>query len=245
MTTRPASRTSAGGSSAYERVTNAYQRKLLVAYQRWVRVVGLEMLAATRRGVPKAVLPSILHNRMPALERHLQELGRQNIQAAARVGVGKTASRTPSVQGMVQRQIRLNANLLTTHLLADIDAGVTQAITTTERPIDREYLAGAFAPYRSRVASYSGGAWVAIFEAQHQVAMDTGDDRRVRWNLHPEAEHCQTSPLHYGCPELAGEYDSWAALPTVPAGAVTCRGNCRCELEVEISRGEWRRGLGP
>lgn len=231
------------GTSAYERVTNAYQKKLLLAYQRWQRVVSLEMLAAQRRGVAKAVLPAILHNRLPVLERLLQELGRQNITAAARVGVGKTASRSPSVQGMVQRQIRLNANLLTTSLILDIDTGVEQAIVTTEGPIDRAYLAGAFAPYRSRVASYSGGAWVAIFEAQHQVALDSGDDRRVRWVLHPEAEHCVVSPLHYGCPDLEGDYDSWAALPTVPAGAVTCRGNCRCSLEVEVSAGQWQRGL--
>ena len=254
MMTRLASRTSTGGSSAYERVTNAYQKVLLAAYQRWVRAVGLEMLAAHRRGVPKTVLPAILHNRLPVLEQQLQELGRQNIQAAARVGVGKTASRTPSVQGMVQRQIRLNAGLISTSLIPDIAKGVEQAFITTEvmtfagKGVIKtlvsmaDLLAAAFAPYVSRVVSYSGGAWVAIFEAQKTVAMDTEDDRRVRWVLHPEAEHCVESPGHYGCPDLEGEYDSWASLPTVPAGAVTCRGNCRCSLEVEVSSGEWQRG---
>ncbi len=240
--TTPAKRHGAG---AYERLTNAYQKKLLTAYQRWQVLVAREMLAAHGRGVPKRALPAILHTRIPLLQANLQELGRQNITAAAKLAVGRKASLTPTVQAATYRNIALNANLLTTHLLVDIDKGVTQAIVDTERPIDREYLAGAFQPYRSRVASYSGGAWVAIFETQKQVASDTKDERRVRWVLHPEAEHCIGGKGKYGCPDLEGEYDSFAALPTVPAGSeIQCRGNCRCWLELERSSGNWQRGLG-
>ncbi len=233
------------GQGAYERLTNSYQRKLLTAYQRWHREVSHEMLAAHARGVPKATLPAILHNRLPLLEAQLQELGRRNILGAAKLSVGRKWATTPNVQMATQRQIALNANLLTTHLLVDLDKGVTEAITTTERPIDGPYLSGAFAPYRSRVASYSGGAWVAIFETQKQVASDTKDERRVRWDLHPEAEHCVGGKGKYGCPDLEGIYDSFAALPTVPAGSeIQCRGNCRCSLSVETAPGIWQRGLG-
>ena len=64
--------------------------------------------------------------------------------------------------------------------------------------------------------------------------------RRVRWVLDPAAEHCKKSEFHYGCPELAGEYESWDHMPTVPAGDVSCLGNCRCHIDVKTESG-WER----
>ena len=79
-------------------------------------------------------------------------------------------------------------------------------------------------------------------EKEHELALEGLAPERIRWVLDPNADHCEDSAGHYGCPGLAGEYDSWNDLPTVPAGQVTCRGNCRCHLEV-FRDGDWRRGV--
>jgi hypothetical protein len=104
---------------------------------------------------------------------------------------------------------------------------------------------------RAMPATYSGGYWVAIFEVQKGLGRVREDERAaqglppepVRWDLDPNAEHCEPSPGYYGCPELAGEYPAgWSSLKTVPAGMVTCRGNCRCHVKV-FRDGQWQRGV--
>lgn len=71
--------------------------------------------------------------------------------------------------------------------------------------------------------------------------MADGNPRKVRWILDPAAEHCQDSAHGFGCIGLEGEYASWDALPTVPAGEVTCLGNCRCNIEAQNDDGSWER----
>jgi hypothetical protein len=112
-------------------------------------------------------------------------------------------------------------------------------------------IKNASAATRAAPAQYAGGYWVAIFEVQRTLGEERESERQsqgldiepVRWVLDPRAEHCNPSAGFYGCPELAGEYpNGWKTLPTVPAGQVTCRGNCRCHLEVQRD-GQWKRGI--
>lgn len=234
------------GSAPYERLTNGYQRRLLSTYDSWRRSLSRDLLAAYNRGVPTNSLPNLIHDRLPQLQANLEEEGRKAISAAVRVGVGRDRARTdPNVQALVQEQTQANALLLAA-LMLDVGNGTSESITSAAvtTPIDRQLIISSFDPYRARVASYSGGAWVAIFESQRRVAIDSNDDRRVRWSLHPTAVHCVASQDHWGCPDLEGVYEDWGRLPTVPAGLVTCRGNCRCHLEVEVAPNEWQRGLG-
>ena len=104
---------------------------------------------------------------------------------------------------------------------------------------------------RAQVGGYSGGAVVATFETQRAAGMEENAEREargekpipVRWVLDPQAEHCEDDRRRgtFGCPSLAREYPGgWATLPTVPAGNVSCLGNCRCRLEADFGKG-WER----
>jgi hypothetical protein len=240
VVTKPALRPTIG---PYERVTNAYQKRLLSIYDRWAKGMARQLAAQVIRGESRQALRQAVHLEMAALRAEMLEAGRRGITAAASVAVGRERARTPVVQSAVARQVALNANLITTSLLLDIEDGTTEALTITQQPLTQQAIVGHLAPFRGRVAGYGGGAWVAIFEVQREVALEDRDDRRVRWVLHPDADHCTGDDLTFGCVDLEGIYDNWAMLPTVPAGRTQCRGNCRCSLEVEASPGEWQRGL--
>ena len=102
---------------------------------------------------------------------------------------------------------------------------------------------------RGPVASLAGFAWTTVFSVLLAAGLDrddkSGQTTRVRWVLNDLADHCSERPGHFGCPSLAGIYNSWAELPTVPAALTSCVGNCRCRLEVETEPGSnvWERGL--
>lgn len=117
--------------------------------------------------------------------------------------------------------------------------------------LDPKALQGAFGAVRAAPGQYAGRAWVMIFETQQELGRTREAERRaegktveaVRWVLDPRAEHCAESPGHHACPKLAGIYPGgWSTLPTVPAGLTTCRGNCRCHVEV-FRDGKWQRGV--
>ena len=106
---------------------------------------------------------------------------------------------------------------------------------------DSMALQTAFGAVRAAPGQYAGRAWVMIFDTQEALGKQRESDRKaegkdiepIRWVLDKSAEHCAPSPGHHGCPELAGVYEGgWSTLTTVPAGLTTCRGNCRCHLEV-------------
>lgn len=84
----------------------------------------------------------------------------------------------------------------------------------------------------------------------------------VRWVLGPWCEaHCRRIVGHPSCSDVAGEYDEWDCLPTVPGGAeLACKSEefmawwddhhrqdevfsgCDCHLEV-YHKGVWQKGM--
>lgn len=230
------------GSAPYERTTNNTQRRLVATYDRWSLETRRGLLAIADRGGGPSAFVVALRNRIPLLEAELQERLREGTAAAANVGVGRSLARSPSAQALIRNLNQTNFALVQTSLIPTILDGLTIAFTTATVEFDAQFFANSFAVYRSRIAQFAGGSWVAIFEIQRQVAIDTEDPRPVRWNLTDQAEHCSRTPTHHGCPDLARTYDRWSDLITVPAGQVTCRGNCRCYLTV-FTNGEWVRGL--
>jgi len=116
--------------------------------------------------------------------------------------------------------------------------------------INQKALSGVGDAIKPGLAQGAGESWVLIFKTQQTLGRAREGGRRaqglppetIRWVLDPRAAHCAASSGYHGCPDLAGEYDSWDALPTVPAAQVTCRGNCRCHLEV-MRDGQWQRGV--
>lgn len=237
------------GSAPYERATNAHQRRLVAAYDRWASVARVRVRQALERGVPPSQLPGIMSALMSTLESELIDLGRRGILSAARTSVGRRSTQDSRTSGFIQNLVGENTFLIQSQLVPNIRESIIRSIQNAWPVVPGslpDLVRTVFDAQRSKVAQYGGGAWVAIFEVQRQVGrqteLDSGERQRVRWNLHPLADHCSASPGKFGCPDLARIYDSWNDLPTVPAGEVTCRGNCRCWLEVEIE-GQWQRGL--
>lgn len=227
------------GSAPYERVTNAHQRRLIRVYDSWATQTRRELRVLADRGIGPPGQRQLLRARLPALEVELADAGRRAIMSATRLGVPEAVQ--PTVRSLIAR----NTNLIQTALMPTIREQLFVAVAEGQTA-DFRLLKAAFDSLRSRVSAYSGAAWVAIFESQRQAGLqqeqETGVQQRVRWSLHELADHCVASPGFFGCPDLARVYDSWNELETVPAGQVSCRGNCRCFLEVEVD-GNWQRGL--
>jgi hypothetical protein len=238
------------GSGTWEEATNRHQRKLVEIYDRWSLELkrGIRKLADVGAGIPK--MCSFLDGQIPVLERRLSEIQAAGIVSAVKVSA-KSRANFPAVKELAERLIQENRTLIRENLIPQIHEKMTLslALGAGTNPIDLKTIINAA---RVMPAAYSGGYWVAIFEVQKGLGEMREQERRnsglpieaVRWILDPAAEHCRDSEGgYYGCPSLAGEYpNGWSSLPTVPAGQVSCRGNCRCHLEV-FRDGAWRRGV--
>jgi hypothetical protein len=142
---------------------------------------------------------------------------------------------TPVVQKAVQDEADIGRRAVAESLVPNIEAHLLPAVVAGFALSD-EALRASFEPGRSMAAQYAGGAWVAIFKVQQAQGGQRELERisagqaiePVRWVLDPSAEHCaHGADGFYGCPEIAGIYPGgWNTLPTVPAGRVSCRGNC-------------------
>lgn len=194
-------------------------------------------------------LESYLIRLMPELELNLSAVVEQGIiGATSQVLRGQRMGPTPGVLSTQNRAIQGSLTMVRTALIPHIQAGILADIKLS---VDTNALWQSFVAMRSRVAQYAGGYWVMIFEVEKEIGQEKDRElvrqglppEPVRWVLDPEAEHCKPSAGFYGCPELAGEYPGgWYTLPTVPAGQVTCRGTCRCRIEV-YKDGKWKRGI--
>jgi DNA-binding transcriptional MerR regulator len=237
------------GSGDWEGLANRQQKKLVRTYDKWAAKIKKVIKRMNARGASTAEITAYLDGQMPDLEAALLEATNQGIIKAARVSAGKRAD-NPAIQAIVKRQIRENTDLVKSNLVPNIHEKLILAAAGGAF-ITAANMNTAFNVPRAMPAQYAGGAYVAVFEVQKGLGKAREAERAseglepevVRWVLDPRAEHCKTSPGYSGCPELAGEYpNGWNTLPTVPAGQVTCRGNCRCHLEV-YRDGQWRRGV--
>ena len=249
------------GSGDWEQQTNRQQRKLVRIYDQWAAGVKREIAARAKRGATIPELQAYLDQQIPKLEERLVEIQTKGIQNAVKTAAGSRAE-LPAVLGMTEGQIRENVLLIKNNLVPKLHETLTLALATAvgltigglaieqQRAVALA-IKNATAASRAAPAQYAGGYWVAIFETEKTLGGIREDERAaeglppepVRWDLDPRAVHCKPSPGFYGCAELAGEYPGgWRTLPTVPAGQVTCRGNCRCRVSV-FRDGEWRRGV--
>lgn len=250
------------GSGGYEQGVNRQQRKLVRIFDQWSAGLKREITSKAKRGASLPELQAYVDEMVPKLEERLVEAMNAGTRSAARAGVGNLVDNA-AVQRLIDRHIEENIAMVRDNLVSKIHEKLTISLATavpalvigglaiTQQKAIAQAIKNATAASRSAPAQYAGGYWTMLFETQQTVGGAMDDERRaqglkpesVRWVLDPRAVHCKASLGFYGCPDLAKEYpEGWRSLPTVPAGQVTCRGNCRCHIEVK-REGQWRRGL--
>lgn len=174
----------------------------------------------------------MLDRSMRALNVKLEPILTEGVVKAARASAGDHIDDS-EVQRLIERHKSDNSQVLATAMIPFIFSKLTPDIA---RGLARDpaALKASFDAVRSLPPQYAGNFWVMIFDTQKVLGQTREMERRreglkpepIKWVLDPRAEHCRSEGGYYGCPDLAKEYESWNALPTVPAGMVTCRGNC-------------------
>ena len=232
----------------WEQATNRQQRRLTKVYDEWSTKTRKKLVEIARSGGTIPEQSIYLDRAMRALEIKLKEVYDRGIDIAKNLS-GGSRSDSPELQRLAEARKSEGNSMIAAALIpaisAKLIADVARGLATNPKA-----LRTAFNTARAMPPQYAGGFWVMIFETQKTLGRGREQERRkkgekpepIRWVLDPRAQHCHHDAGYYGCPELAGEYESWDALPTVPAGQVTCRGNCRCHLEV-YRDGQWRRGV--
>lgn len=244
----PAGQDQRPGAGNWEKATNKQQRRLVKAYDAWGAKVRNDLMAATKAGATIPELEAIVDRHLPLLEKKVIDITTEGINTAARLSIPSMVD-DPSVVAANQQMINNTTRMVREALIPKARESLVANLAKMGEANQRAVVA-VFKPMRAGVAQYAGGFWEAIFENQkvggqllEKIAIAEGKEPpKVRWVLDKRAAHCQDSQGYFGCPGLAGEYRSWNDLPTVPAGRVTCRGNCRCHLEAFVN-GKWQRGL--
>jgi len=249
LTTKPGGSKQRLGSGDWEQATNRQQRRLTRVFDAWSAQTRRALTGAASRGVSIPDQMTILDRAMPELESKLVQVLDVGTKAAARISA-RDRAKMPEIQRVIGEHGREDRTLVAQALMPFIHARLAPEVARGLTG-DPKALMGAFGAVRAAPGQYAGRAWVMIFETQQELGHVREEERRregktiepVRWVIDPRADHCKPSPGHYGCLELAGEYaGGWHSLPTLPAGMVTCRGNCRCHIEV-YRDGKWRRGV--
>ncbi|MCK5644673.1 MAG: hypothetical protein KAJ19_27995 [Gammaproteobacteria bacterium] len=243
-----------GITGIYERFTNDYQRDLVKTYDAWaVETTRLSTLP----GRTPAQIDETINRRLTNLSADLKLLARERIGEATGMGLGETLGKrtsSPEVQATVKRMVAEAEFNIDNSVIPGIKERYASTRTELGKlPVaDRKtFMDDVFSGRRSRVAQQAGAAQVAIFETQKAAgAVENRERKRLgqdpiptRWVLDRSAEHCADDPSRatFGCPGLAKVYKGgWGEMPTVPAGAVSCLGNCRCYVEADFGKG-WER----
>lgn len=235
----------------WERATNRQQRKLVRTFDAWAADLKRDLKARAAAGATPGELSKVLADRIPKLEERFLEVTNKGIIGATRISAGTRAD-LPQVQAVAARQVQENTLLVKNNLVPKIHEELIVPIAAGLQA-NPAFLNSTINNLRYAPAQYAGGYWVALFQTQKELGGIRERERAaaglqpepIRWVLDQNADHCHATPDKggfFGCPDLAKEYPHWAALPTVPGGHVTCRGNCRCHLEV-LRDGQWRRGV--
>ena len=243
------------GSDRLGKLANDYQKELVGMYDVW----AAETLRLMEGRAPTAIT-GMVDSRLGQLAADMKLLGRQRISEASGLGLGKSLggrASSPGVLSSIAALIERNDELIDTSLVPGLREqflrDAPEALRITDPPTRRGALQGLLAGPRARIASYSGGAVVAVFETQTAAGREENAARAeagepaiaVRWVLDPAAEHCADDSGRgtFGCEGLARVYpEGWDQMPTVPAGNVSCLGNCRCAIEFDMQDGQgWRR----
>lgn len=250
------------GSGTYEEKTNRQQRKLVRIFDQWAAALKRDIASRASNGATLPELSAYLDTQIPKLETRLVEIMNAGTDSAVKTAAGSRAE-LPAILALAERQKEENLAMVRDNLVpkvheklslglaAAVPAMVVGGLAVQQQRAVALAIKNATLASRNAPAQYAGGYWVMLFETEKTLGGIREDERAaqgldpepVKWNLDPRAVHCKPSPGFYGCPQLAGEYPGgWRTLPTVPAGQVTCRGNCRCNITV-FRDGEWRRGV--
>lgn len=242
----------------FDRLANRYQAELVKRYETWANKTRTIVTGAIARGATVEQARTIVDNRMDDLLVELRQLGRQRIQDAADQGLGRTfedLANDPAILARIASLQTQNDTLLADTLIPSLKKrlgdGIPEVFGSPDTAFQLAALTRLLLAGRSAIAPFSGGVVHATFDVQtaagriDNIAREARGELipRVRWVLDTAAEHCVDDPRRgtLGCPGLARVYEAgWGELPTVPAGNVSCLGNCRCRLEVDMGRG-WER----
>lgn len=221
-------------ANVVNRFANAYQQQIASLYDVW-STETLRLLALGGRTARQA--DGMITGRLEDLGFLLEEHGRARIAEAADMGLGSTLIQRPdslAVQKIMSRLITANDEFIATSLLLDIRQAFTQRAAGSFMTIAPEAFAAKFLA-ALEVRSLAGEDAESVATGERPVP--------VRWVLDSQAEHCADDPAQatFGCPNLARVYpNGWDSMPTVPAGNVSCYGECRCQIEADLGSG-WER----
>lgn len=234
------------GRRRIHKATNAFQARLVGVLRRWQARVTPEVQKALKAGKPKADIMALVDIRLLQLAADLEELNQAAMIDAYVLGNGKA----PDARGLalISEQVEGFTKGIEDSLLPRLRAKIEKWVSEGEAALQRQQfqvwelgaLGSVIDTLAPSVAAGAGDFWTMLFKGAGLKLGDFNKNRedqgqkplKVRWVLDQGADHCEASSGFFGCPDLAGVYDSWDDLPTVPAGQVTCRGNCRCEIKV-------------
>lgn len=229
-----------------EKATNEYQGKLVAVYDAWAGKAQREMVRADKAGED---MGKVVDGLLKDLSKQLKEVGRQGVLDSILMGMGGRAPDSKALKKIAEQVTQNDRYVddLMPGIREQLQAHIKGAVKTYQ--LEGSSLLSLLQSLRGKPSGLAGMFWQGLFigagivqqEDNAQLQADGQAPRPVRWVLDPNAKHCQDSPGFMGCEGLAGEYKSWDAMPTVPAGQVTCRGNCRCNIEVLNDAGMWER----
>lgn len=236
------------GSSLDTR-TNAYQQEILAIYDRWSVQAHRALRRASNDGLSVSQQIGIVDAMLGDLEFDLRNLARTQLVTGAQTALQGTPlsnwSTAPAVLTTMAQRLQEAERAVQTQLIPDLRAKLVDELRAGAAQTDAR-LTSALESRRGRTASHAGGYWVMSFDVQRIAGMEENRARRaqgldpipVLWELDPAAQHCADSTGFFGCPSLAGVYaNGWESLPTVPAGQVTCRGQCKCRIKADFGNG--------
>lgn len=233
----------------WEKLTNKSQKRLVNGFDAWSVSIRKQIESAAKAGASTAEQYAIFEKGLVELEEKMTSATAQTIKRAGELSA-KSRAALPAVQSTITKNILNSERIVKEGLIPTIHKRLAGDVA--KGFIDKKTLQEAFLTVRNAPAQTAGSSWVTIFDVQRtlgrerqlELISEGKQPEPVRWLLDPVAIHCEDGPGTFGCINLAGEYDSWDSLPTLPAALTTCRGNCRCHLEV-FRDGKWQRGVYP
>lgn len=236
---------SQGGSSRYDRATDAYERELRTTYLGWTEEAITELMR-----IPAGTDPNIVR-------RHWRELvlagllllkrrGWERFPEAFALGYNSRAL-GPEMRAIIEEEIVANDRWLETKLFRRVELSLLSllddalALAWSGREAEaRERLEDTLRSLRGNVGQYAGHFWRMIFMGAAQRIREEerqqGTRIRVEWVMDALAEHCAE------CPVFAREYESMDDLLAhtggiLPGQGTECDGHCRCRIYRQTQSG--------
>ena len=230
----------------WEKHCNNISRLLGKQYEQWATVTERTLVRAMNRGANAQELTAILQHAVDDLRGPLAGVLRQGIMKSATLATGGPLAgyeySPRALKALAERIAKSDAYVDNT-LLPSIVETVTKHIGVPN--LDRLTIRAALDVPFAKVTTTAGHVWASIGETQKAALQGYQEDGKqvvpVRWELDPQAVHCQTSIKYgtFGCVTLAGTYMGGIdTLPTLPGANTTCGINDRCHLSLSFDGGK-------